>query len=196
MLGTAAAGLAAFTLPPSVAAVPPATLAQVRRALVAPEPRVAEGRALAAVGGVTALLDLSDGLGADLGHLCDASGVGAVVEADHLPIAPETLAICAALGRDPLALALAGGEDYELLFTVQPGGVERVIDAVHAAGGAASVIGQLTDAKRGISVQQRDGTYRPLPRAGWDHLRSVPVPVPAPVPRPPDADAGGRHASS
>ena len=182
-LGAAAAGLLAF-VPPAMASarVSPDILALVRRALVAPEPRVAEGRALAAVDVVTALLDVSDGLVADLGHLCDASGVGAVVKADLVPIAPETVAVCSASGRDALELALAGGEDYELLCAVRPEGIERALDAVRAVGGVASPIGYLTDATRGISLQKRDGTTLPLPRAGWDHLRTAL--------RSPDSDAG------
>src|SRR5262249_38450044 len=179
-LGMAAAGLLACTMPADAGSAPlfvsSDALAQVRRALVAPEPRITEGRVLAAAGGVTALLDVSDGLAADLRHLCDASSVGAVVEADQLPIAAETRAICTAYGRDPLQLALTGGEDYELLGAVRPKSVERALSAVHAAGGTARVIGRLTDAKRGISLQERDGTVHPLPCTGWDHLRSAPYP--------------------
>jgi thiamine-monophosphate kinase len=169
-LGAAAAGVLAATAPAGTA-LPDNMRERVRAALAAPEPRLREGQALAAAGAVSAMLDVSDGLAADLGHLCDASGVGAMVEAERVPIAPEAAAVCAAIGRDPLELALTGGEDYELLFAVRPDAVAMAIEAVRAAGGRATVIGHLTDAAQGRSLRFADGAIRPLPRLGWDHLR-------------------------
>jgi thiamine-monophosphate kinase len=171
-LGAAAAGLLAVRDPAAVGGLPPAVLARVREALVRPEPRVAEGRALASTGDVTALLDISDGLAADLGHLCAASGTGAVVEAESLPVDDATRAVAAALGRDPLPLALGGGEDYQLLCAVRPEGVERVRTAVAQVGGSATPIGYLTDATEGMRLRHRDGTLEALAPVGWDHLRA------------------------
>jgi thiamine-monophosphate kinase len=85
-------------------------------------PRLAAGRRLLGVRGVGACIDVSDGLAADLLHLARASGVAARVEAERVPLPAGFAAACARLGRAPLSLALAGGEDYELLFSVRPSG--------------------------------------------------------------------------
>lgn len=82
-------------------------------------PRIEAGRALVRTGRCSACIDCSDGLAADLGHLLEASGVGAEVDADAVPRAPGLAAGARALGVDPDALCLAGGEDYELIFGVR-----------------------------------------------------------------------------
>lgn len=145
--------------------------ASARQAMVAPYPRVAEGRALAATGVVDAMLDVSDGLAADLSHLCAASATGALLTAETIPVAPEAAALARAYGRDPLALALTGGEDYELLFAVPPDQVARALTAVRAVGGAATVIGRLTEPERGMRLRLPDGAEQALEPRGWDHLR-------------------------
>lgn len=173
-LGAAAAGLLAFAAGRDLAAdvrIAPDVLERARVALVAPMPRIAEGRALAATGIVSAMLDISDGLAADLGHLCTASGVGAIVEAQALPIDDAALAIAAAYGRDPLDLALGGGEEYELLLSVPPAMLDTALHAVRSVGGAAHVIGELTEAREGMQLRLENGALRPLEPRGWDHLR-------------------------
>ena len=85
------------------------------------EPRIAAGLALARLRGVGACIDVSDGLASDLAHLCAASGVGAEVDFDVLPRPRGFEAACRRLRARPEALLFAGGEDYELLFTVRPG---------------------------------------------------------------------------
>jgi thiamine-monophosphate kinase len=87
-----------------------------------PTPRLAAGRALARLRGVGACIDLSDGLLADLGHVLDASAVGAALDLAALPTPRGFAGACARLGLDPRRLALTGGEDYELLFTLRPRG--------------------------------------------------------------------------
>ena len=88
----------------------------VRRITRVPEPRLAAGRLLAAMPSCTACIDLSDGLGSDLGHLLSASGVGAELFPRRVPVKRGFFATATKLGLDPWQLALAGGEDYELLF--------------------------------------------------------------------------------
>jgi thiamine-monophosphate kinase len=98
-------------------------LARARGRVVNPgAPRLGAGRRLRGVRGVGACIDLSDGLAADLLQLARASGVAARVDPERLPLPAGFAAACARLGRDPLSLALAGGEDYELLFSVRPSG--------------------------------------------------------------------------
>jgi len=90
------------------------------RVRLAPAARIEAGRRLAGLPGVGACIDLSDGLASDLLHLCRASGVAARVEPASVPLARGLAAACARRGLDPMRLALAGGEDYELLFSVRP----------------------------------------------------------------------------
>ena len=137
------------------------------RAHLAPMPRVREGQVLAASGRVTAMLDLSDGLASDLRHICAASGVGAVVHTDRLPIAGDTRGIASSLQLDPVALALGGGEDFELLFTAPEAAVERLREAVGSAG--MTVVGEVRPATEGLRLLG-DGGKRLEPQ-GWDHFR-------------------------
>jgi len=95
-----------------------------------PLPRVEEGLRLAATPGVHAMMDISDGIGSDLKHILEASGVGAVIDVPALPLSPALQRICARLGWDAAALATGGGEDYELLFTCTPE-AEKVLDEEH-----------------------------------------------------------------
>lgn len=83
-----------------------------------PEPRVGEGIELAATEGVHAMMDISDGIGSDLRHILKASGRGAVVDINAVPVSDELKRTCRLIGADPLDLAISGGEDYELLFTI------------------------------------------------------------------------------
>ena len=83
-----------------------------------PTPRIREGQALAATPGVHAMMDISDGIASDLRHILKASGVGAVVATTAIPLSAELREVCAREGWDALELALSGGEDYELLFTM------------------------------------------------------------------------------
>jgi thiamine-monophosphate kinase len=123
---------------------------------------VAEGRTLARLAAVTACIDISDGLVADLAHLLEASGVGGEIEASRVPTPRGFGAACRRLERDPLRLALGGGEDYELLFTASgktpgSGTLERRL------GTAVTAIGRIT--RRGLQIRGASG--EPL---GWRHF--------------------------
>lgn len=133
-----------------------------------PQPRIAAGLRLR--GMASAAIDLSDGLSTDLTHLCEASGVRAEVDASLLPIHP-----LAAPAADPLALALHGGEDYELLFTApQATRVPRSL-----AGVPVTAIGRMLRRRAGsaqVTLLQADGNRLPtkLRPGGWEHFRSAP----------------------
>jgi thiamine-monophosphate kinase len=110
-----------------------------------------------------AAIDVSDGVALDLRRLCRESGVGAVVEPEALPLAPGFAALCRRLGRDPLELALGGGEDYVLLFAL-PSRREP------PARFGCRRIGEIVRGRR-LVLRSADGRTRPLPALGWDHLR-------------------------
>jgi thiamine-monophosphate kinase len=143
---------------------------ETRRRLLArqldPRPRLAAGLALAA-GGANAMIDISDGLGADAGHLARASGVALVVELGHLPLA-EGAAEVAGSEERARELAVAGGEDFELLVCLPPEGLENATKAVADAGYPLTRIGEATEGEPG-TVSDTDG--RRLESEGFDHMR-------------------------
>jgi len=132
-----------------------------------PEPRLALGEWLAKNGTATAMIDTSDGFSTDLAHLCEASGVGARVWAARIPkvTVPNDLQ---ELNLDPLRLALDGGEDYELLFTVPKRLARRLPRAVR--GVPVTIIGEITRGRRVLLIDDagREKTLRPQ---GWDPFR-------------------------
>lgn len=157
--------------------VPPEPL---RRRFARPEPRIRLGLALGRSGVAVAMLDLSDGLAGDAGHLAAASGVGVVIEEDLVPVDPEARAV---LGDEAAReAALHAGEDFELLFAARPGAVTamleggtvdaevpltrvgRVVEAGEKAGG-----GYDEDAPPLVLLESSSGDLRPIGRGGFDH---------------------------
>jgi thiamine-monophosphate kinase len=138
---------------------------ELLRRLNRPEPRIAAGLALRDV--ASACIDVSDGLLADLGHICEASGVGAIVEADALPLSSAMLALFDADQRR--AFALAGGDDYELCFTASVGRADRIAADFARLGFGAARIGRIV-AEPGVRVREANGNAVEPPRRGWQHF--------------------------
>ena len=168
-LGRSAAGLAVLERDHAPAGVDAATLAEMTAAHLRPRPRAAEGRWLGAADGVTAMMDLSDGLATDLPRLCVESGVGAVVRIDAVPIADGTRRVAAAVDRDPLAWATGGGEDYELLVACAADAFPRVADGLARATG--TTLTRVGNVERGAGVRFVDGRGRAVEVArGFEHF--------------------------
>ena len=99
-----------------------------------PIPRIEAGKILMESGKAGAMMDISDGIGSDLRHIMKASGVGAVIDLERLPLSPELVSVCKEQGWDIYEMATSGGEDFELMFTA-PAGLENELDiAVYPIG--------------------------------------------------------------
>jgi thiamine-monophosphate kinase len=168
-LGQSAAGLALLELDHPPMNVDAATLAAMTAAHLRPRPREAEGRWLGAADGVTAMMDLSDGLATDLRRLCIESGVGATVSVDALPIAAGTRRLAAAIDRDVLGWATGGGEDYELLVVVAADAFPRIAAGLEAATG--TPLTRVGTIERGAHVRFVDAHGREIEVArGFEHF--------------------------
>ncbi len=175
-LGDAAAGVALVTHPSLVLPQSYAERAQKRLAL--PTPRVREGQLIGAVGGLYsthlahAMLDVSDGLASDLGHICEQSKVGARIIAAELPVAPENRRAARELHGDEWHFALYGGEDYELLFTAPAENAAALVQRIWSETGTpVTVIGEILPPSEARQLVLPDGRAVPLEARGWDHFK-------------------------
>jgi len=138
----------------------------MRQAHLTPMPRIDEGQILLHQG-VKAAIDISDGLIADLTHVCQASQVSARIKQNDLPIHP---ALKKNFKSDYLQLALSGGEDYELLFTTSSQIISRLKKVMPCP---ITVIGEITEGKTGqVILTDADGRIIPWQKAGWEHFKS------------------------
>ncbi len=139
----------------------------LRAAFARPTPRVQAARALARAGVLRALVDLSDGLAGDAGHLAAAGGVKVVLERDRIPVAEGVEAALGPAGA--LEAVLRGGEDYELCFAAPPGAVAGAV-LEREAGVALTRVGRV-EAGSGVWLEEMDGSSAPLLGGGYDHTR-------------------------
>lgn len=131
-----------------------------------PRPQVELGQAL--VGIARAAADISDGLIADLGHICDASGCGATIHEGDVPLSP---AARAALDGEPtlISAVLTGGDDYELIFTAPPAARDDIVARAVALDLAVTRIGQI-GGESGVNIVAEDGSVRRLKQGGFTHF--------------------------
>lgn len=169
-LGGAKAGLEVLLKPDAVAGLPTDdALTRYRR----PRPRLLEAQFLRQHTNLNSLLDISDGLSGDLRHICEASGVGACIEAEAVPMHRDTRQIARALQADPLAFALHGGEDFELCFTAAPEQIDGMrADFEQRFHGELTRVGRITEGER-VTLVAVDGSETVLPSRGYDHFRPV-----------------------
>ena len=166
-LGGAAAGLVLLDRPELGDAVAPDRRDSLRARHLEPSPRLAAGMALAR-NGATAMIDLSDGLGADAAHVAAASGVRLAIELERVPVQAGVDEIASAADVDRWDLVAAGGEDYELLATLPAERLSEAAAAVAESGTTLTTIGEVTDGE-GVTLRQPGGSVREP--SGFDQLR-------------------------
>jgi len=168
--GESAAGLSLLRARRRARAGSAADARRLVRRHLDPAPRVHEGIALAA-GGATSMVDASDGVAADLLHLCDASRVGAEVHVARLPTSPALQRAARARGVPAWRWTLYGGEDYELVCTAPPARVASLRRAVLRAGGVPlHDIGEIVARKSNRVLVREGGRRVALSPAGWQHF--------------------------
>ncbi len=136
-----------------------------------PTARLAEGQWLNKARLATAAIDLSDGLSGDLRHICEESQVGAELDLGTLPISPACRAYAERHRMPAFQLALTGGEDYELLFTVSSKNQSAVERQARTHGYRVTCIGTIRRQRFGIQMTSGDGRMRPVPMTSYEHFR-------------------------
>ncbi len=162
------AGLALLALEKAVRLSPAAQAAVLAR-LNRPRPRLREGQALRDL--AHAAIDVSDGLIADLGHVLEASGVGAVLNIERVPVSPWLRDFMDGDGdrERGLELALTAGDDYELCFTVAPDNADTAEKALAALSCPSACVGVI-ESDRGLRCRYDDGREYVLPAGGYEHF--------------------------
>ena len=168
-LGGAKAGLEVLLHPHDVAEVQTEyVLSRYRR----PRPRLREAQYLRQYGMLHSLLDISDGLSSDLTHICEASGVGAQLYAERIPLHREVRQVASVLHLDPLEFALHGGEDFELCLTAPPGHLASLQPTFEQQFGCALIQVGTIQAGAGVTLHLPDGPQVPVRAQGYDHFRA------------------------
>lgn len=169
-IGDSLAGLRLLNEPPRATALS----ARLRKFLIGrhlrPTARIAEGRWLSANRFATSAIDLSDGLSGDLRHICENSHVGVELDLGALPLSPAFRTYAAARKLDPVDLALTGGEDYELLFTVSPRQRRRLEQSAIEQGFSITCIGTIRNYRFGMQALTSHGTRHRLAMTSYEHF--------------------------
>ncbi len=167
-LGSSAAGL--FLLSDPALRSQRSGYSSVIRSHVSPKARLQEAR-VAAEQGISALEDISDGLASEVKHICEMSNLGAVIRAEDIPIAQQTVEVAHLARTSPQEFALFGGEDFELVFTAPAAEMEHIKEAIFAETGTkVAVVGETAPPEQGIRVLGTDGLLRELQGYGFQHF--------------------------
>jgi thiamine-monophosphate kinase len=134
-----------------------------------PSPRLSEARTIIQMLQPSSMIDISDGLLSDLWHLMEASGVGALLDAESIPIGRGVLDYFQDDREEALTQAMSGGEDYELLFTINSRYEEEIAEVGRGLGVGLTAIGRITAKGTGVRLAG-DGGERELRRTGFDHF--------------------------
>ncbi len=167
-LGQAGAGLK-LLLEPNLSVAPPDRDILLTH-LLTPTPRVTEAAAIAHTGLATAMIDISDGLSSDVGHICERSQVGVRIWAERLPISAAVRHVAELTATPSWQLALAGGEDYELCFTAPPEAVEKLMAALEETNTPVTMVGEILPAEQDRRLVLPDGQEVRLEPSGWQHF--------------------------
>jgi len=142
------------------------------RAYNKPSHRAREGRAVALTGCATAMIDTSDGFLGDLGHICEESGVGALLNQKKFPISDRLREAAKILKKEPCDFFLGDSDDYQLIITCGAQDVERIRSSIALTyEGPVAQVGEVTAPETGLRLLLTDGSEQRLSAKGWDHFR-------------------------
>jgi thiamine-monophosphate kinase len=137
--------------------------------LLDPTPRITFGRALAEAGLASAMIDISDGLLSDFGHIAEQSAVGGTLQLDAMPLSEQFRSVAPKFATSPYHSALCGGEDYELCFTSSPSNRKKIAKIIKKCGVEATPVGIVTNSSDGIVCMDGVRVYNPE-TAGFNHF--------------------------
>ncbi len=168
-IGEAGAGLSLLRGLPKPWSLPGPMRRRLVRRHLDPTPRVELGRLLGKMAWVSAMVDISDGVATDLAHVCEASGLGARLFEEALPVSKALARFARCAGRSATRLALTGGEDFELLWTVDPQGLDEVMTAAsRVIGRRPFVIGRMVNGE-GVILRDNHGDLHDITFSGYEH---------------------------
>jgi thiamine-monophosphate kinase len=143
----------------------------LKNAHLIPRPCLREGKFLARCGGVNAAIDISDGLSSDLGHILEQSQVGAKIYAEKIPVSESLKTFCRLLNFDPVQYAVAGGEDYVLLFTAYSDQAKKIVKEYRENFNSLLFeIGEITDSNQ-LELEFPNGKKELIAATGWNHFK-------------------------